>query len=118
MWTILGALLVQEKVNYTGISGHQELELALMRLYKVLLKQEYLELAEFFVEERGKYHGAFFDEQAIARGEDPKITNQEPQVLAIIQKSTGTWKHTSPSARRKSSVVTAFVRTTSLESIV
>jgi len=68
----IGSFLGPGEGQLHGYPGHQELELALMRLYKVLPKQECLELAEFFVEERGKYHGAFFDEQAIARGEDPK----------------------------------------------
>lgn len=35
------------------ISGHQEVELALVRLYEVTGKQKYLETADFFLEERG-----------------------------------------------------------------
>jgi len=58
-----------------GYPGHQELELALMRLYKVLPKQECLELAEFFVEERGKYHGAFFDDRSRGGSKRSQIKN-------------------------------------------
>lgn len=36
-----------------GYPGHPEIELALMRLYEVTQKKAYLELANYFVEERG-----------------------------------------------------------------
>jgi uncharacterized protein len=39
------------------VDGHQEVELALVRLYHATGKAEYLNLAAFFVEERGRAHG-------------------------------------------------------------
>lgn len=39
------------------IPGHQEIELALAKLYKVTGKKEYLEAAKFFLDERGSYNG-------------------------------------------------------------
>jgi uncharacterized protein len=37
-----------------GYPGHEELELALMRLYRLTNAPEHLELARYFVEERGQ----------------------------------------------------------------
>ncbi|MEW5900158.1 MAG: beta-L-arabinofuranosidase domain-containing protein [Acidobacteriota bacterium] len=36
--------------------GHQEIEIGLCKLYRLTGKQEYLDLASFFLEERGYYH--------------------------------------------------------------
>ncbi|MBC7254887.1 MAG: glycoside hydrolase family 127 protein [Chloroflexi bacterium] len=53
-----------------GYPGHEEIELALVKLYRVTGEPRYLELAQYFIEERGqKPH--YFDLEAIARGEDP-----------------------------------------------
>lgn len=60
-----------------GYSGHQELELALMRHCKVRRKQEYLQLAELFIEERGLYHDAFLNKRSLEGGsEGSQIRNQ------------------------------------------
>lgn len=37
--------------------GHQEIEIGLARLYRVTSNEDYLKLARFFLEERGRYHG-------------------------------------------------------------
>lgn len=37
-----------------GYPGHEELELALIKLYRLTNASEYLELARYFVEERGQ----------------------------------------------------------------
>lgn len=37
--------------------GHQEIELALVKLYKVTKEESYLKLAQWFVEERGHHYG-------------------------------------------------------------
>ena len=39
-----------------AIPGHQEIELALAKLYKVTGKKEYLDVAKFFLDERGHYN--------------------------------------------------------------
>ncbi|MBE7465095.1 MAG: glycoside hydrolase family 127 protein [Planctomycetes bacterium] len=54
-----------------GYDGHQEIELALVRLYRVTSEKRYLDLARFFVDERGR-SPCFFDAEAQARGEKPK----------------------------------------------
>ena len=62
----------------TGIPGHQEIEIGLMRLYHVTGKEKYLKLAQYFIDERGK-NPHFFEEEKEKRGWvhfdlDPKDT--------------------------------------------
>ncbi|MDW8351804.1 MAG: glycoside hydrolase family 127 protein [Anaerolineae bacterium] len=53
-----------------GYCGHEEIELALVKLYRVTAERRYLRLAQYFVDERGrKPH--YFDIEARKRGEDP-----------------------------------------------
>jgi len=51
-----------------GYPGHQELELALVRLYEATGVERYLRLASYFIDERGK-KPHFFVEEAAARGQ-------------------------------------------------
>ncbi len=53
-----------------GYCGHPEIELALIKLHRFTGERRYLELAKFFVDERGR-QPHYFDAEAIARGEDP-----------------------------------------------
>jgi DUF1680 family protein len=39
------------------VPGHQEIELGLVKLYRVTGAQKYLDLAQFFLDERGQSHG-------------------------------------------------------------
>jgi uncharacterized protein len=49
-----------------GYCGHPEIELALIRLYRLTHEQRYLDLSRFFVEQRGtKPH--YFDREAVER---------------------------------------------------
>lgn len=50
-----------------GIPGHQEVEIGLMRLYRVTKKEKYKEMARFFLEERGK-NPEYFYEEKVRRG--------------------------------------------------
>jgi DUF1680 family protein len=54
-----------------GYCGHEEIELALVKLARVTGNQSYMELAKFFVDERGQDPN-FFIEEAIAHNRDPK----------------------------------------------
>jgi hypothetical protein len=54
-----------------GYCGHEEVELALVRLARETGNTSYMELAKFFVNERGQAPN-FFVEEAIAHGRDPK----------------------------------------------
>lgn len=40
-----------------GFPGHQEIEIGLAKLYRVTGRKDYLELAKFFLDERGQYFG-------------------------------------------------------------
>lgn len=54
-----------------GYPGHEEIELALIKLYRDTGQEHYLKLCQYFVDERGT-QPHFFDAEAIARGEDPR----------------------------------------------
>lgn len=54
-----------------GYCGHPEIELALVRLYHATGEQRYLNLAKFFIDERGQEPN-YFVAEAVARGTDPK----------------------------------------------
>jgi len=54
-----------------GYCGHQEIELALMKLYHATGTRKYLDLAAYFIDERGHAPPHYFDAEAVARGEDP-----------------------------------------------
>jgi uncharacterized protein len=58
-----------------GYCGHEEIELALMKLYRLTDERKYLNLARYFIDARGA-EPKFFDEEAVARGEDPQIWSQ------------------------------------------
>ncbi len=53
-----------------GYPGHEEIELALVKLYHATGEAKYLELASFFIEERGKTPH-YFEIEAEKRGDDP-----------------------------------------------
>ncbi|MBV9288029.1 MAG: glycoside hydrolase family 127 protein [Hyphomicrobiales bacterium] len=54
-----------------GYPGHQEIELALVKLYRLTGDRRRLDLAAYFIDERGR-EPHYFTEEAIARGEDAK----------------------------------------------
>ena len=54
-----------------GYPGHPELELALVKLYRVTGEERYLNLATYFINERGQ-QPSYFDMEARERGEDPR----------------------------------------------
>ncbi len=53
-----------------GYPGHEEIELALLKLYRATGKRQYLEFAQYLIDERGK-QPLFFDLEAGTRGDDP-----------------------------------------------
>ena len=54
-----------------GYCGHQEIELALVKLYHATGTRKYLELAAYFIDERGNDAPHYFDVEARERGEEP-----------------------------------------------
>jgi DUF1680 family protein len=53
-----------------GYCGHQEIELALVKLYRLTGDRRRLDLAAYFIDERG-HQPHYFTEEALARGDDP-----------------------------------------------
>ena len=53
-----------------GYPGHQEIELALVRLYRLTGDRTHLDLARYFIDQRGQ-DPKFFELEAQARGEKP-----------------------------------------------
>ncbi len=67
----IGTVFGPEPGQRRGYCGHEEIELALVKLYRVTGEERYLRLARYFVEERGR-RPHYYDEEALARGEDPE----------------------------------------------
>ena len=54
----------------TGYPGHEEIELALVKLYRVTGQKRFLRLSKYFVDERGK-QPHLFTQESEARGDNP-----------------------------------------------
>lgn len=79
-----------------GIPGHQEIEIGLMKLYRATGKTKYLNLAKFFLEERGK-NPDYFKEEKEKRGwvyfnMDP-LDTQYAQLHAPVREQTAAVGH-------------------------
>jgi DUF1680 family protein len=60
-----------------GYPGHQEIEIALIKLYRLTGERKHLDLATYFINERGHQPPHYFDVEARARGEDPADYHQK-----------------------------------------
>lgn len=60
----------REEGKRRGYDGHEEIELALIKLYRATGEKRYLQLSHYFIEERGQ-QPHYFDSEAKARGDDP-----------------------------------------------
>ena len=61
-----------------GYCGHEEIELALVKLFRATNEKRYLDLARYFVDERGR-QPHYFDIEAGARGEKPRNVRIDPR---------------------------------------
>jgi len=68
---LIDSLFGAEDGKLHGYPGHQELELALVKLYFATDEERYLKLAKYFIDERGK-QPHYYDEEAIKRGDKPE----------------------------------------------
>jgi hypothetical protein len=66
----IASVFGRESDQRRGYPGHPEIELALVKLFHATGEQRYLDLARYFVDERGR-QPHYFDGEARARGEDP-----------------------------------------------
>ncbi|MGH2523049.1 MAG: glycoside hydrolase family 127 protein, partial [Anaerolineales bacterium] len=67
----IGAVFGREAGKLRGYCGHEEIELALVKLHQATGEPRYLKLAQYFVDERGQ-QPHYFDFEAEARGADPR----------------------------------------------
>jgi DUF1680 family protein len=67
----IASMLGPEPGKKKGYCGHEEIELALVKLARVTGERKYMDLARYFIDQRGQ-QPHFFDEEASARGDDPK----------------------------------------------
>lgn len=63
-----------EEGKKKGYPGHEEIELALVKLYRATGEKRYLKLSQYFINERGT-QPHYFDEEAMKRGIDLKQRN-------------------------------------------
>ncbi len=68
---LIGETFGREKGQILGYPGHEEIELALLKLYRHTGEEHYFELARYFIEERGR-SPHYFDIEALQRGETPE----------------------------------------------
>lgn len=67
---LIGRVFGPKKGQKRGYPGHPEIELALVKLFQATGKKKYLDLAAFFLAERGT-EPHYYDREARERGEDP-----------------------------------------------
>jgi DUF1680 family protein len=58
-----------------GYPGHEEIEIPLVKLYRLTGNKKWLDLVTYFINERGQ-QPHYFDIEAVARGDDPKKYGQ------------------------------------------
>lgn len=80
--------------GHEGIPGHPEIELALMKLYRLTKEPHFLELAELFINGRGK-NPAFFAQEAEKRnwtvwGSDPWSNDYRQSAKPVREQSEAT----------------------------
>lgn len=67
----IDSLFGREDGKERGYPGHPELEMAMVKLYRETGNQRYLDLATYFVDERGQ-SPHYFDKEAQERGDNPE----------------------------------------------
>lgn len=65
--------------------GHQEIETGLVKLYRVARNSKYLQLAKFFLDQRGQLHGRDKDWGAYAQDHKPILQQDEAVGHAVRQ---------------------------------
>ena len=63
----------REESKLRGYPGHPEIELALLRLYHATGEKRCLELADYFLTERGTDGGKYYTDEQARRGEHPQM---------------------------------------------
>ena len=68
----IGAVFGREEGQRRGYPGHEEIELALVKLHHATGEEKYLDLARYFVDERGQ-RPHYWEIEAGERGDDPNV---------------------------------------------
>lgn len=71
-----------EESKIHGYPGHQEIELAMVKLYRTTGARKYLDLAEYFIKTRGN---GYFEKELIKRGDDIIFPELSPYDLSYSQ---------------------------------
>ena len=66
----IASVFGREPGKKRGYPGHEEIELALVKLYRLTGEERFLRLSQYFVDERGQ-EPSYFAAEAAARGEPP-----------------------------------------------
>jgi hypothetical protein len=74
----------REEGKRCGYPGHEEIELALVKLARASGEDKYFDLATFFVDERGA-EPHYFDIEAEARGEKPRPRHKYDEIQAHLR---------------------------------
>lgn len=64
---LIGQVFGRGEGQIKGYPGHQEIELALVKLYRVTGEKRYLETAKYFIDERGS-RPSYFEQEVAERG--------------------------------------------------
>lgn len=77
---LIGRIFGEKEGQKRGYPGHQEIEVALVKLYRVTGERAYLRLAEYFIRERGKEPNYLMEEIAGRGGAEffPEFKNYAP----------------------------------------
>ena len=96
---LIDSVFGPEEGKIKGYPGHQEIELALVKLYKVTKNPKYLKLSTFFINERGKEPNYFIYEWEHVRGKvshwsrreepAPNLNNQAHKPARQQEKAVG-----------------------------
>ncbi len=85
----IGSVFGTQEGQKRGYPGHEEVELALVRLYRATGCERYLRLAQYFVDERGR-QPHYFEIEAAARGDarPPGDYTVQQAHLAVREQTT------------------------------
>ncbi len=82
----IDSLFGEEEGKRPGIPGHQEIELALVKLYRVTGNERYLKLSKYFIDFRGQDPDFFQKENGIG---EPPVMKQVHQPVREQTKASG-----------------------------
>ena len=89
---LIDSMFGPEPTKSKGYPGHQEIELALVKLYKAVGQEKYLKLAKNFLQQRGQKPNFFIEERKvrpiILRDQDDMATALNQQELEMGLKQT------------------------------